>query len=63
MWMADSWRDYELLDCGSGEKLERWGGQVLLRPDPQAIWNTPKADRRWNQLNAHYHRSAKGGGE
>ena len=38
MWIADQWRDYELLDCGGGEKLERWGEQVLVRPDPQAIW-------------------------
>ena len=42
MWIADGWKDYELLDCGGGEKLERWGKQVLVRPDPQAIWNTPR---------------------
>ena len=38
MWIADGWKDYELLDCGGGEKLERWGQQLLVRPDPQAIW-------------------------
>lgn len=63
MWIADKWRDYEVIDCSGGEKLERWGRYVLLRPDPQVIWNTPKTDRRWKRLNAHYHRSAKGGGE
>ena len=41
MWIADGWEDYELLDCGKGEKLERWGSYTLVRPDPQAIWNTP----------------------
>ena len=40
MWIADGWKDYELLDCGGGEKLERWGQQILVRPDPQAIWET-----------------------
>ena len=42
MWIADGWEDYELLDCGGGEKLERWGRQILVRPDPQAIWETPR---------------------
>ena len=41
MWIADQWQDYELLDCGGGEKLERWDKQFLVRPDPQAIWETP----------------------
>ena len=62
MWMADSWRDYELLDCGGGEKLERWGGQVLLRPDPQAIWNTPRLHSRWRNPDGRYFRSSTGGG-
>ena len=42
MWVSDQWKDYELIDCGRGEKLERWGDQLLVRPDPQAIWNTPR---------------------
>lgn len=63
MWIADNWKDYEAIDCSCGEKLERWGRYILLRPDPQVIWNTQKADKRWQKLNAHYHRSAKGGGE
>ena len=63
MWIADGWKDYEVIDCSEGEKLERWGKYILLRPDPQVIWNTPKTDRRWKRLNAHYHRSSRGGGE
>ncbi len=63
MWLADQWKDYEVIDCSDGEKLERWGKYTLLRPDPQVIWQTKKEDRRWKKLNAHYHRSKKGGGE
>ena len=63
MWLADQWNDYEVIDCSEGEKLERWKDYILLRPDPQVIWNTPKKDPRWRSLNAHYHRSKKGGGE
>ena len=63
MWIADQWQDYELLDCGGGEKLERWGDYLLVRPDPQVIWDTPRTDKRWKHPNAHYHRSKKGGGE
>ncbi len=63
MWIADQWSDFEVIDCSGGEKLERWGEYVLLRPDPQVIWDTPKKEKKWNQINAHYHRSAKGGGE
>lgn len=63
MWLADSWKDYEVLDCSSGEKLERWGKYILVRPDPQVIWNTPKGARGWQKRNGHYHRSSKGGGE
>ena len=62
MWIADSWKDYEVLDTSAGEKLERWGEYRLIRPDPQVIWNTPR-DKQWRKPNAHYHRSNKGGGE
>lgn len=63
MWIADGWIDYEVIDTSKGEKLERWGRYILLRPDPQVIWDTPKKDNNWKKLNGHYHRSAKGGGE
>lgn len=63
MWIADGWKDYEVIDCSKGEKLERWGEYKLVRPDPQVIWDTPKKDRAWDKPNAHYHRSSKGGGE
>lgn len=62
MWSADNWTDYEVIDTSSGEKLERWGDYILVRPDPQVIWNTPK-DSRWKNINGHYHRSNKGGGQ
>ena len=62
MWIADNWKDYEVLDTSSGEKLERWGDYFLVRPDPQVIWNTPKHDKKWFKPNGHYHRSNKGGG-
>ncbi len=62
MWIADQWNDYEVLDASGGEKLERWGGYILVRPDPQVIWNTEKQDARWHHPNGHYHRSKKGGG-
>lgn len=63
MWIADNWKDYEVLDTSTGEKLERWGDYILVRPDPQVIWNTPKKNPGWNNFNGHYHRSNKGGGE
>ena len=47
MWVAGGWKDYELLDCGGGEKLERWGNKLLVRPDPQAIWTTPRLPAGW----------------
>ena len=62
MWIADGWKDYELLDCGGGEKLERWGQQILVRPDPQAIWETDHKNAGWRQANARYSRSSTGGG-
>lgn len=63
MYTADRWKDYEVLDSSQGEKLERWGRYILLRPDPQVIWNTKKSAPEWKKLNGHYHRSKKGGGE
>ena len=63
MWIADNWKDYEVLDTSSGEKLERWGNYILVRPDPQVIWNTPKDKKAWTKINGHYHRSEKGGGD
>ena len=63
MWLADSWKDYEVIDCSKGEKLERWGDYILVRPDPQVIWDTPRREKGWHKMNAHYHRSKKGGGE
>ena len=63
MWTADGWKEYEVLDTSGGEKLERWGDYLLIRPDPQVIWNTPRNDRGWKRPNGHYHRSSKGGGE
>lgn len=63
MWIADNWKDYEVLDTSAGEKLERWGEYILVRPDPQVIWSTPHDHKGWRLKNGHYHRSAKGGGE
>ena len=62
MWIADGWKEYELLDCGSGEKLERWGDKLLVRPDPQAIWNTPRHHHGWKRPDGRYLRSSAGGG-
>ena len=62
MWIADQWQDYELLDCGGGERLERWDKQYLVRPDPQAIWETPRRLPEWKRANARYLRSQTGGG-
>ena len=62
MWLADNWIDYELLDCSDGERLERWGGYILKRPDPQVIWHTPETHPGWSGADAHYTRSQTGGG-
>jgi len=62
MWISDRWTDYELLDCGRGEKLERWGDALLVRPDPQAIWSTPRRHPGWNSNAGRYTRSSSGGG-
>ncbi len=63
MWIADGWKDYEILDTSDGEKLERWGDYMLIRPDPQVIWNTPKEHFGWKRMDGHYHRNSRGGGE
>lgn len=62
MRFAD-WQDYELIDCSGGERLERWGNIVLIRPDPQIIWSTPKNNPLWRKAHARYHRSSSGGGK
>ena len=63
MWIADNWKDYKVIDCSDGEKLERWGEYTLIRSDPQVLWSFPRKDRGWREWNGHYHRSSKGGGE
>ena len=63
IWAANNWKDYEVIDCSNGEKLERWGEYLLIRPDPQVIWDTPRRHPGWKHPNGHYHRSAKGGGQ
>ena len=63
MWLADQWKDYEVLDTSEGEKLERWAKYLLVRPDPQVIWNTPKEDPCWRKYDARYNRSSTGGGK
>lgn len=63
MFVADGWKGYEVLDASEGEKLERWGKYILLRPDPQVIWDTKKTHPSYKKLNGHYHRSSKGGGD
>ncbi len=63
MRAADNWKDYELIDTSRGERLERWGDIILIRPDPQILWDTPRRDPRWKQAHARYHRSHTGGGQ
>ena len=62
MWISDSWKDYELLDTSDGERLERWGKYVLVRPDPQVIWHTDRPQALWGRADAGYKRSRSGGG-
>jgi 23S rRNA (cytosine1962-C5)-methyltransferase len=62
MWIADSWKDYEVIDCGGGEKLERWGERTLVRPDPQAIWPREGRSPLWKNPDGRYFRSSTGGG-
>lgn len=63
MWTADGWKNYQLLDASSGERLERWGNYILIRPDPQVIWDTPRERKEWHKKNGHYHRNRQGGGQ
>ncbi len=63
MRIAQDWNDYAVLDASGGEKLERWGDTILIRPDPQIIWKTPKLDPNWKKASARYHRSSSGGGQ
>ena len=63
MRVADGWKDYSLIDCSDGERLERWGEYLLIRPDPQVIWKTPKRDPLWKKAHARYLRSNTGGGK
>lgn len=62
MRTAENWKDYELIDCSDGERLERWGKYILIRPDPQVIWSTPKKNKYWFNADARYIRSNTGGG-
>lgn len=63
MRVAQDWKDYELIDCSDGEKLERWGSEVLVRPDPQVIWKSEKNHALWYKPAARYFRSKSGGGQ
>ncbi len=63
MLLADDWKDYELIDTGNDEKLERWGQYILRRPDPQIIWPIKEEKGLWAKADAHYHRSQSGGGQ
>lgn len=62
MRFSKDWKDYELLDCSCGERLERWGRVTLIRPDPQVIWQAEKKHPLWRKADAVYHRSNTGGG-
>ncbi len=62
MFAATNWKDFEVLDASGGERLERWGSHILVRPDPQVIWNTPKSHPGWSRYDARYIRSSTGGG-
>ena len=62
MWISDQWKDYEVLDATDGERLERWGSYILVRPDPQVIWAEPRLHPGWKKWDARYVRSSTGGG-
>ena len=61
-WISRDWKEYEVLDATEGFRLESWAGKLLVRPDPQVIWATERADPRWDRFDAKYHRSSTGGG-
>lgn len=63
MWLADQWKDYEVLDTSNGEKLERWGDYFLVRPDPQVLWDTPKKLRQWKKQGHLSQKSQRPGGQ
>ena len=62
MWISENWKDYELIDTSDGERLERWGKYILVRPDPQVIWKTERPAALWGRADAGYKRSRSGGG-
>ena len=62
MKLANEWKDYKILDMADGQKLEKWGDVILSRPDPQIIWKNKSYPKKWNEINAEYHRSKTGGG-
>jgi len=62
MWLSDQWKDYELLDASGGDRLERWGEHILIRPDPQVIWRTERSHPAWRTPEGRYSRSRTGGG-
>ena len=62
MYLAENWKDYELLDTSDGERLERWGKYILIRPDPQVIWKGKREHKLWNKADGIYRRSKSGGG-
>lgn len=62
MWCADNWKDYSLIDASGGERLERWGEHILIRPDPQIIWNGDRGAKEWKHADGIYRRSSSGGG-
>ncbi len=63
MWIAENWKDYELIDTSDNERLERWGNYILIRPDPQIIWKNTQVSPLWKRADARYNRSSSGGGE
>lgn len=63
MFKSTDWKDYELIDASDGEKLERWGNYILIRPDPQIIWKSPRKNPLWHNADGIYRRASSGGGE